>query len=132
MFHRHYWKSVRGDRLLKLITAASAVAISFEGISQGIMGVVTVAPEYGRRMGYTDENNNVTNPSLQGGIAAIYYLYVCSELPHLDAEIANTLQRSSVRSLLGGKLLGQPWENQGHLDGMPLVHDWSHPPSLRH
>jgi hypothetical protein len=76
MFHRNYWKSVRGDKLLKLITAASAVAISFEGISQGIMGVVTVSPEFGRRMGYMDENGDVTNPTLQGGIAAIYYLYV--------------------------------------------------------
>lgn len=105
MFHRNYWKFVRGDRLLKLITAAAAVAISFEGISQGIMGVVTVAPEYGRRMGYTDEDNNVTKPSLQGGIAAIYYVYVCPEMPQLDTEMANALQWSSVRSLLGGKLL---------------------------
>lgn len=106
MFHQNYWKSVRGDRLLKLITAASAVAISFEGISQGIMGVVTVAPEYGRRMGYTDEDNNVIKPTLQGGIAAIYYMHVCcSKLPHVDTDMANTLQRSSVRSLLGGKLL---------------------------
>ncbi|KAI7203923.1 general substrate transporter [Hortaea werneckii] len=73
MFHRHYWKSVRGDRLLKLITAASAVAVSYEGISQGIMGVVTVAPEFGRRMGYMDASGTVTKPTLQGGISAMYY-----------------------------------------------------------
>jgi hypothetical protein len=62
-----------GNRLLNFITATSAVAISYEGISQGVMGAVTVAPEYGRRMGYTDENNKVVKPSLQGGIVAIYY-----------------------------------------------------------
>jgi hypothetical protein len=91
MFHRDYWKSVRGDRLLKLITAVSAVAISYEGISQGIMGAVTVAPEFGRRMGYVDENNKVTKPTLQGGIAAIYYWYIRSRLPYQETEKANIL-----------------------------------------
>jgi hypothetical protein len=76
MIGKDYWKSVRGDRLLKLITAASAVAISYEGISQGIMGAVTVAPEFGQRMGYTNADGQVVKPSLQGGIAAIYYAYV--------------------------------------------------------
>ena len=68
-----YWKSMEGRQLLRLVTAASAVAISYEGISQGVMGAVTVAPEYGRRMGYMNDQNEVVKPSLQGGIVALYY-----------------------------------------------------------
>lgn len=67
------WKSMQGQQILRLVTAASAVAISYEGISQGVMGAVTVAPEYGRRMGYTNDKNEVVKPSLQGGIVAFYY-----------------------------------------------------------
>ena len=36
-----------GDKLLKLIVAVSAMAIAYEGMSQGVMGAVNVAPEYG-------------------------------------------------------------------------------------
>ncbi len=68
-----YWTSMEGRQLLRLVTAASAVAISYEGISQGVMGAVTVAPEYGRRMGYMNDQNEVVQPSLQGGIVALYY-----------------------------------------------------------
>lgn len=67
------WKTMDGRQLLRLVTAASAVAISYEGISQGVMGAVTVSPEYGRRMGYTNDQNQVIKPSLQGGIVAVYY-----------------------------------------------------------
>jgi hypothetical protein len=42
-----FWRTVSGPRLLKLITAVSAIAISYEGMSQGVMGAVNVAPEYG-------------------------------------------------------------------------------------
>jgi hypothetical protein len=44
-----YWKKMSGSRLLKLIIAVSAMAISYEGMSQGVMGAVNVAPEYGVR-----------------------------------------------------------------------------------
>ena len=51
MFEREYkqayWRTVPGPKLYKLITAASAIAISYEGMSQGVMGAVNVAPEYG-------------------------------------------------------------------------------------
>lgn len=47
MIQKDFWKTVPGPRLLKLITAVSAVAISYEGMSQGVMGAVNVAPEYG-------------------------------------------------------------------------------------
>ena len=76
MFHRQYWKSMAGSSLLRLITATSAVAISYEGLSQGVMGAVTVAPEFGHRMGYLNDDNKVVKPTLQGGIAAIYYAQV--------------------------------------------------------
>jgi hypothetical protein len=76
MWNRESWKSMSGQQLLRLVTITSAVAISYEGISQGVMGAVTVAPEFGRRMGYVNENNEVTKPMLQGGIASIYYWYV--------------------------------------------------------
>ncbi|KAJ5865276.1 uncharacterized protein N7529_007192 [Penicillium soppii] len=68
-----FWRTVPGPRLLKLITAVSAIAISYEGMSQGVMGAVNVAPEYGYRMGFADEHGKVIKPSLQGGIAAMYY-----------------------------------------------------------
>jgi hypothetical protein len=76
MWNRESWKSMSGKQLLRLVTVTSAVAISYEGISQGVMGAVTVAPEFGRRMGYVDENNEVIKPMLQGGIASIYYWHV--------------------------------------------------------
>mgnify|MGYP001077754872 CR=1 FL=1 len=65
-----------GPSLLRLITATSAIAISYEGISQGVMGAVMVAPEFGHRMGYLDDDNNVVKPTLQGGVAAMYYAQV--------------------------------------------------------
>ncbi|EXM26066.1 hypothetical protein V3481_014130 [Fusarium oxysporum f. sp. vasinfectum] len=73
MWNRQSWKSMSGQQLLRLVTTASAVAISYEGISQGVMGAVTVAPEFGRRMGYTNDKDEVVKPMLQGGIAAVYY-----------------------------------------------------------
>lgn len=45
--NHEYWKSLPGPRLLNLIIAVSALAISYEGMSQGVMGAVNVAPEYG-------------------------------------------------------------------------------------
>lgn len=47
MIKKGFWRTLPGSRLLKLITAVSAVAISYEGMSQGVMGAVNVAPEYG-------------------------------------------------------------------------------------
>jgi hypothetical protein len=47
MILKGFWRTVPGPRLLKLITAVSAIAISYEGMSQGVMGAVNVAPEYG-------------------------------------------------------------------------------------
>jgi hypothetical protein len=47
MTREKYWKKFSGPRLLNLIIAVSAVCISYEGMSQGIMGAVTVAPEFG-------------------------------------------------------------------------------------
>ncbi|KAL4724278.1 hypothetical protein ACLX1H_008891 [Fusarium chlamydosporum] len=66
MWNRQSWESMPGQQLLNLATAASAVAISYEGISQGVMGAVTVSPEFGRRMGYMDDNEQVVKPMLQG------------------------------------------------------------------
>ncbi|KAJ4029014.1 hypothetical protein NW761_014889 [Fusarium oxysporum] len=73
MWNRQSWKSMSGQQLLRLVITASAVAISYEGISQGVMGAVTVSPEFGRRMGYTNDKDEVVKPMLQGGIAAVYY-----------------------------------------------------------
>lgn len=44
---KKYWQNLPGPKLLKLIIAVSALAISYEGMSQGVMGAVNVAPEYG-------------------------------------------------------------------------------------
>ncbi|KAK3703639.1 hypothetical protein LTR37_014335 [Vermiconidia calcicola] len=68
-----FWRRFTGPQLLKLIIAVSAFAISYEGMSQGVMGAVTVAPEFISRMEYGDANGNVTRPLLQGGISSIYY-----------------------------------------------------------
>lgn len=80
-----------GPKLLKLIIAVSAMAISYEGMSQGVMGAVNVAPEYGvsnqtyltisksiandikHRMGFADAKGHVIKPSLQGGLVSTYY-----------------------------------------------------------
>lgn len=45
--NQKYWKTLPGPKLLKLIIAVSALAIAYEGMSQGVMGAVNVAPEYG-------------------------------------------------------------------------------------
>lgn len=42
-----YWQKLSGPKLLKLIIAVSAIAVSYEGMSQGVQGAVNVAPEYG-------------------------------------------------------------------------------------
>lgn len=42
-----YWQKLSGPRLLNFIIAVSAIAVSYEGMSQGVMGAVNVAPEYG-------------------------------------------------------------------------------------
>lgn len=42
-----YWHKLQGQGLLKLIVGVSAMAIAYEGMSQGVMGAVNVAPEYG-------------------------------------------------------------------------------------
>ena len=68
-----YWKTLSGPKLLKLIIGVSAMAIAYEGMSQGVMGAVNVAPEYGQRMGFADEHGHVIKPSLQGGIVSTYY-----------------------------------------------------------
>jgi hypothetical protein len=42
-----YWQTLSGAGLLRLVIIVSALCISYEGMSQGIMGAVTVAPEFG-------------------------------------------------------------------------------------
>ena len=70
---KNLWRRIPGPRLMQLITAVSACAIGYEGMSQGVIGAVNVAPEFVQRMGYGDEQGRVTNPTKQGGIVSIYY-----------------------------------------------------------
>lgn len=58
---------------MTLITAVSACAIAYEGMSQGVIGAVNSTPEFIHRMGYGTRDGTVTNPTKQGGIASIYY-----------------------------------------------------------
>ena len=44
---RKFWQTLSGPGMLKLVITVSALCISYEGMSQGIMGAVTVAPEFG-------------------------------------------------------------------------------------
>jgi hypothetical protein len=67
------WQRLSGPRLMTLITAVSACAIAYEGMSQGVIGAVNSTPEFIHRMGYGDRDGTVTNPTKQGGIASIYY-----------------------------------------------------------
>ena len=71
--NKHLWQQMSGPRLMQLITAVSACAIGYEGMSQGVIGAVNVAPEFVHRMGYGDEQGRVTDPTKQGGIVSIYY-----------------------------------------------------------
>lgn len=70
---QQFWQRFSGDQLFKLVITVSAFAISYEGMSQGIAGAVTVAPEFIHRMGFGDAAGKVTRPALQGGIVSIYY-----------------------------------------------------------
>lgn len=67
------WERLSGPRLMSLITAVSACAISYEGMSQGVIGAVNTTPEFVYRMGYGDRDGTVTDPTKQGGIVSIYY-----------------------------------------------------------
>ena len=85
-----FYQHLSGRGLFRLIITVSALCISYEGMSQGIMGkwlfvhsqsinkesdavgAVTVAPDFQIRMGF-GTGNVVTRPTLQGGISAIYY-----------------------------------------------------------
>lgn len=58
---------------MRLITAVSACAIAYEGMSQGVIGAVNSTPEFIHRMGYGTADGTVTNPTKQGGIASMYY-----------------------------------------------------------
>lgn len=107
-----------GQQLLRLVTAASAVAISYEGISQGVMGAVTVSPEFGRRMGYTNDKDEVVKPMLQGGIAAVYYLYVS---PWFYQKRQLMLQSGS---LLAAFWAGSFSDNYGRIKGMWMACFW--------
>ncbi|EAQ93897.1 hypothetical protein CHGG_02132 [Chaetomium globosum CBS 148.51] len=100
--NREYWKTLPGPRLLNLIIAVSALAIAYEGMSQGVMGAVNVAPDYGRRMGFADEHGKVINPSLQGGIVSIYY----------------------AGSLLGAFWAGHISDKHGRIKGLWLAIFW--------
>lgn len=44
---QQFWKSLSSQNLLRLVITVSALCISYEGMSQGIMGAVTGAPEFG-------------------------------------------------------------------------------------
>ena len=58
---------------MQLVTAVSACAIAYEGMSQGIIVAVNTSPEFIHRMGYGDADGTVNNPAKQGGIVSIYY-----------------------------------------------------------
>ena len=58
---------------MSLITAVSACAIAFEGMSQGVIGAVNIAPEFIYRMGYGERDGTILDPAKQGGIVSIYY-----------------------------------------------------------
>jgi len=47
MGHQKFWQRLSGPNLFRLVVTVSALCISYEGMSQGIMGAVTVAPEFG-------------------------------------------------------------------------------------
>lgn len=47
MVGKKYWQRLSGANLFRLVVTVSALCISYEGMSQGIMGAVTVAPEFG-------------------------------------------------------------------------------------
>ncbi|KAF4547429.1 Sugar (and other) transporter-like protein 27 [Elsinoe fawcettii] len=97
-----YWHKLSSKALFRLIIAESALAISYEGISQGVMGAVNVAPEYGQRMGFMNSAGKVTRPSLQGGIVAIYY----------------------AGALLGGFWAGSFSDKYGRINGIRMACFW--------
>jgi hypothetical protein len=42
-----FWQTLSSQNLLRLVITVSALCISYEGMSQGIMGAVTASPEFG-------------------------------------------------------------------------------------
>ncbi|KAK4494847.1 hypothetical protein PRZ48_014203 [Zasmidium cellare] len=96
------WQRLSAPRLMTLVTAVSACAIAYEGMSQGVIGAVNSTPEFIHRMGYGTRDGTVTNPTKQGGIASIYY----------------------AGSLLGAFWAGQFADRYGRIKGLWMASLW--------
>jgi hypothetical protein len=68
----HIWKGWSSRTVLFAINVFAAVAIFFEGYDQGVMGGVNGSPDYQRVVGIGSGDGNVTQPTKQGGLVAVY------------------------------------------------------------
>ena len=66
------WRAIPGKGLLFLLTLFTAVALTFEGYNQGVLGTVSTTPGF-IEMAQIGSNGKVTNSTKQGGLAAAYY-----------------------------------------------------------
>lgn len=66
------WRHVPGKGLMFLLNLFTAVALIFEGYSQGVLGTVSETPGF---IALTDigSNDKVAGSTKQGGLAAAYY-----------------------------------------------------------
>jgi hypothetical protein len=66
------WRHVPGKGLMFLLNLFTAVALIFEGYSQGVLGTVSETPGF---IASTDigSNGKVADSTKQGGLAAAYY-----------------------------------------------------------
>lgn len=67
-----FWRRVPGKTLFIMLNLFSAMALIFEGYNQGVFGTVSGTPGFIVTMGI-GHDDIVTNPTKQGGMAAVYY-----------------------------------------------------------
>lgn len=67
------WRALPGRLLLWALNLFSAVALTFEGYNQGVMGFVNATPGYVQIVGIGGLDGKVTNTTKQGGLVSCYY-----------------------------------------------------------
>lgn len=103
------WRVVPGKFLLWALNLFSAVALTFEGYNQGVMGFVNSTPGYVQTVGIGRPDGTVTDTTKQGGLVSSYYFgamfgcFICGRFGDRFGR-KRAVVLGSTSTLLGGSL----------------------------